>query len=487
MPKPRRKATYRNVVSAGTFDAVAAVLLSLVLFYAFAQFVQHGWQAATFPYSLDYGEGPMLDHTVRLARGENIYRIDLESPPYVIANYPPLFMLVQVPFLWAGQPALWYGRLISLASAAATAVLLGLTIHGLSRDRFAAAVGSLVFLSIPYIAYWSALDRVDSMALMLSWAGLYVIVRWPNRRWALVLTALLMVAAAFTRQTYWLAAPLAAIAWLSHRRLRGRAAALAATVGSLGLALILVLNALSGGGFFFSVVGANVNEFGWARMLGYLSKMIRHMPYLLAGSLLAVLLAARSRRPARWLLGPYLAAGGLAALLAGKIGSNVNYFFELSAALSLAMGLLLAWLPRRTWRRAVGMTLLAAQIGVLTRWSRSDFAIPSAEEQAELAALEQHVRTADDPVLADEQSGLLPINGRRLYMEPIGMTNLARSGRWDEEPFLEEIRSRAFSLILVYEPYARDRWTRRALDQIEDSYDRVDMLAGNAVYRPKRR
>ncbi len=471
----------------GTSEAVAAFLLSLALFFASAHFVQHGWQAVTFPYSLDYGEGPMLDHSVRLAQGENIYRIDLDSPPYVIANYPPLFMLVQVPLLRATQPALWYGRLISLASAAATAVLLGLTVYGLSRDRFAAIVGSLVFLSIPYVAYWSGLDRVDSMALMLSWAGLYVIVQWPNRRWALVPTALLLVAAAFTRQTTWLAALLAAIAWLSHRRLHGRAAVLTATVGALGLALLLVLNALSGGGFFFSVVGANVNEFGWARLLGYLSKMVRHMPYLLAGSLLAVLLAGRDRRPARWLLGTYLTAGGLAALLAGKIGSNVNYFFELSAALSLAMGLLLAWLPRRTWRRVAGMTLLAAQVGILTRWSRSDFAIPSAEEQAALATLEQELRTADDPVLADEQSGLLPVNGRALYMEPIGMTNLAKSGRWNEEPFLEEIRARAFSLILIYEPYAQDRWTRRALEQIEDSYDRVDRLAGNAVYRPKTR
>ena len=43
----------------------------------------------------------------------------------------------------------------------------------------------------------------------------------------------------------------------------------------------------------------------------------------------------------------------------------------------------------------------------------------------EAIEVREELRTADDPVLADEQSGLLPVNGRALYMEPIGMTNLA--------------------------------------------------------------
>lgn len=466
---------------------VAGGLLSIALLASSAYFVHHGWQALTFPYALDYGEGPILDQVMRLARGENIYRIDLASPPYVIANYPPLFVLAQLPALWVAEPALWYGRLISLASAVATAIFLGLAVHAVSRDRFAAIVSSLVFLSIPYVAYWSALDRVDSLALLLSWAGLYVIVRWPDRRWALASAVALMVAAAFTRQTYWIAAPLAATTWLWQRRGPDRAIALAATVGAIGLALVLGLNTASGGGFFFSVVGANVNEFGWARLVGYLGKMLRHMPFLLAGSLLALALSVRSRQPVRWLLGPYLAASGLTALLAGKIGSNVNYFLELSAGLSLGAGVLLTALPGRSFRRAAAMSLLAVQVGSLTAWSRSGFAIPSAEEQAELAELENRIRTADDPVLVDEQSGLLPINGRPLYMEPIGMTNLANSGRWNEEPFLEALRSRAFPLIVVYEPYARDRWTRRALEEIEAGYEPVDRLADNVVYRPRPR
>ena len=49
---------------------VAAAML--VLLYELGQsawlFVQHDWKAITFRYPLDYGEGPLLDQSIRLAR-----------------------------------------------------------------------------------------------------------------------------------------------------------------------------------------------------------------------------------------------------------------------------------------------------------------------------------------------------------------------------------------------------------------------------------
>ena len=38
------------------------------------------------PFPLDYGEGPMLDQTLRLAQFENIYRNSFASPPYTVSN-----------------------------------------------------------------------------------------------------------------------------------------------------------------------------------------------------------------------------------------------------------------------------------------------------------------------------------------------------------------------------------------------------------------
>jgi hypothetical protein len=213
---------------------VATTFLLLAQGLALLLFLRHGWDALTFPYPLNYGEGPLLDQTVRLAQFQNIYRTNLSAPPYVVTNYPPLFMLAQVPFVWTFGPALWYGRLVSLLSVAAVALFVGLTLHALTRDRIAAVAGGLVFPAMPFVVRWSSLSRVDSLGLALSWAGLFVVARWPQRRWSVFFSALLLVAAVYTRQTYMFAAPLAAFVWLFAQGQRRRAIQTAAILPQHG-------------------------------------------------------------------------------------------------------------------------------------------------------------------------------------------------------------------------------------------------------------
>ncbi|MBA2713755.1 MAG: hypothetical protein H0U55_09425, partial [Rubrobacteraceae bacterium] len=63
---------------------VAITLLLLAQGLTLLLFLRHGWDALAFPYPLNYGEGPLLDQTVRLAQFQNIYRTDLSAPPYVV-------------------------------------------------------------------------------------------------------------------------------------------------------------------------------------------------------------------------------------------------------------------------------------------------------------------------------------------------------------------------------------------------------------------
>src|ERR671917_201490 len=161
---------------------VATAVLLLAQTWALLLFLRHGWDALSFPFPLNYGEGPLLDQAVRLASFEGIYSSDLTKAPYTISNYPPVYLLVQAPFVWLFGPELWYGRLISLASVAATALFVALTLFALTRDRIAAMAAGLTFPAIPYVLRWSSLGRVDLLGLALSWAGLFAVVRWPGRR-----------------------------------------------------------------------------------------------------------------------------------------------------------------------------------------------------------------------------------------------------------------------------------------------------------------
>jgi hypothetical protein len=106
-----------------------------------------------------------------------------------------------------------------------------------------------------------------------------------------------------------------------------------------------------------------------------------------------------------------------------------------------------------------------------------------------LARLEALVDGSKGPVLADEYAGLLPLDGRRIYLQPFEMTQLQRDGRWDQEPILRSIKRRKYPLILIWKPaYVADieqeRWTREMLEAIEENYEPVQKHVETVVYRP---
>ena len=129
----------------------------------------------------------------------------------------------------------------------------------ITQDWIAALAAGLTLPTIPYIFYWSALARIDALALALSLAGLWVTARWYGRRWGLIAGVLLLTAAAYTRQTYLLAAPLAAFAYIWGRGERFRALLFAVLFGCMVTGIFAVLTVATQGGIFFHVVTANVN------------------------------------------------------------------------------------------------------------------------------------------------------------------------------------------------------------------------------------
>jgi trehalose/maltose transport system permease protein len=472
------------------FGASAAARVALlVLGLGALVFAYYGMRAVTFPYGLDYGEGPLLAQTARLAHGQNIYRADLHAPPFTISNYPPLFMLAQVPFYDLFGPAFWYGRAISWLSMAAVAVCIGLTIHALTGDRLAALLGGLLLLVIPYVTYWGMLNRIDGLALAFSWAGLLLLARWPQRRRSVFIAAALLAAAIYTRQSYGLAAPFAACVWLGSLRAWRQAWTLAALVGGACLALFVLLNLLTGGGFFFNIVTANVNEYRFGDLRRYAGELWQLMPLLVLCSVAVVCMVVWLRAHGWWLAAPYLLGATLSALTIGKIGSNVNYLLELSAAMCLATGVLLAWLRTRPLLQSGLLLLLALQAFLLIPGARyqlfTQYRLLGRDDAAQLA---QIVQRAGGTVLADENMDLLALAGRPIYLQPFEMTQLARAGAWNQQPLLDAIDSKAFSLVMLFNPPGADllnqRWTPEMLAAIGRNYRVAEQIGSTVVYRP---
>lgn len=480
--------------------SLADIVLLVLLAYALFQFFAFGYQVISYPYQVDYGEGPLLSQVGRLAQIENIYTSDLSHAPYTITNYPPVYMLLQIPFNGLFGPAFWYGRLISLVGMLAAALFLGLVLYNLTQDPLAALSGGLLLLAIPYARAWAPLFRIDSLALGLSWAALYLLVRGKGERRNLLWVAILLTAAIYTRQSYGLAAPLAAFAWLLSRQPRQRALTLAAYVGGLGLGLFILLNILTGGGFYFNIVTANINKFQLPTLLNYLRRLLADLPVLL--TLGAVFLLAGWSRMRGWrLAAPYLLGAAVSALTIGKIGSNVNYLLELSAALCLAAGLVFAWLRQKggtadskasktSWQLAAAG--LAAILAVQVFWAANN---QSGYEQYLRQKTSLHtqnevllglIEQSTGPVLTGEHIGLLALTGRPIYYQPFEMKQLSDSGVWDQSPFLAELESGKYSLILMYRPVGNNvherRWTPEMLALIATHYRYVNNFDQTVVY-----
>jgi hypothetical protein len=467
------------------------VALLLVLAASAAAFALQGWSVITFPYPVDYGEGPLLDQAVRLARGESIYDRDLTSAPYAVANYPPLYVLAQAPWVRVFGPALWYGRLLSWLCVVASAVLIALILRALTDEWVASVAGGACLLAMPYAAYWAPLFRIDSLALALSLAALYVLVRAGDRRWALFAAAILMTAAVYTRQTYVLAAPLAGFAWLAAREgCRRRAFTLIALVAAGCASVLLALNLATAGGFVFHTFTANLNAYRLDRLLRYSRELVSFVPAFLLVAAAFVVAGRRFHTTAWRLVAPYVLGAALAGLAIGKVGSNVNYLLEICAAMSLAAGAALAGLRSRPIVWNVVVLVLLLQLSVLLGGTRYRQHLRwKLAQRPVMDELMDVVHRADGAVLADEALGLLPLDGRPVHAQPFELTQLAHRGAWDPAPFLDELDRRAFAAVLVYKvpwsPIHRTRWTPEMLERLERGYDPARVVGHTVVYRPK--
>ncbi len=367
-----------------------------------ASFAIHAWLILSFPYPLDYGEGPLLAQVEFLQTTPafwHIYR-DPSASPYMVVNYPPVYLVVATVLSWATGNALLAGRLVSLLAALGCVVALVLLVDNrrLPRDNDThlipmvhqwALFSSLFFLTVPIVREWAVLMRVDMLGVCL---GLWGLVAVRHRR--VSIAGVVFVLALYTKPSL-IAAPVAGVLWLllsdsdvfspqrTQRAQRGKqfwCHALTKVRGTLGSfrrswrswrfggsigqslmllaimgigsgGLFLLLQWASHGWFFVHVVAANVNRWdGDLAWQFWVDQARIRWPLMLAGVLGAFVVdrgqgtgdrgPSLVRRVASLPL-LYTALGIVTALGVGKVGAYPNYFLEFYAGLVWLSGSLL--------------------------------------------------------------------------------------------------------------------------------------------------
>ncbi len=266
-------------------------ITALLLFTSYLiSFAEHTRQLFSFPFPLDYGEGPLITQVEQLRTGTPIWRLyaDPSAPPFIIVNYPPVYLLLTALLAQVLASTLLAGRLIALLSTLGVVVALVVLAWQMAGSRrletsssplavlrSPLAAAALLFLTIPIVREWAVLMRVDMLGLCLGLWGLVALQRGGVR--AIALAGLLILASLCTKPSL-VAAPLAAGGWLLWRIVRSSGSlrrntlmeliGFAGVVGLGGGLVIGVLQWASGGWFWLHVVAANANrweaELAWS-------------------------------------------------------------------------------------------------------------------------------------------------------------------------------------------------------------------------------
>jgi hypothetical protein len=446
-----------------------------------------------------YGESWLLDGARRVARGEGLYGAVDQVPMMHIAYTPIYYALVGGLLRILGDSGYTIGRAVSLVSTLCGALALAWSLRRLTGRWSVGWLGAGLLLTQNLtVLLWAPLQRSDPLALGLTLCGLALV---TAGRVSLAGVAFLL--AFFTKQTFLIAPIAVAISLWPCRPTLVRFGLIVVGGGAVCVGLA---QWLTQGWFLWHTVAANSNQ---PDLITFAALMGGFLQYnglaVLAGLTALSLPATPGERVWRlYFVGSLLSLGAIA-----KLGASSNYWLELTAAtvavLALASHRLSLW-PRS---RLIAPTILAGAlfiampgyqaVAVEAATTAKDLLRPPtphylslvgdagpAPMRVDAAFVDQIAREPGD-VLTDN-SGLAVAAGKRIVFEFQIFQLLEAEGRWQEQPILDAVASRRFSLVALMHPLdgpaAGTRWTPTLQAAIAAAYAPAGSQAGFWLYRP---
>ncbi|MGE0126790.1 MAG: hypothetical protein AB7U82_01705 [Blastocatellales bacterium] len=316
-----------------------------------------------YPFDLGHFEACVWTPSLMSAQGHNPYGFALREP-FVMAPYGYFYYLIVGLGVRLFGWQLWFGRALTVVSAVVCVVWIAKIAWALTRDRRAAMLAVIFFLSTNVLFHWVGVHRPDLLAMAFSFAALALVFTSrdePDRiGWRVLMVIALLVSAFFFKQTALLPIAVAIARYLQLGKMR-LAMTILAGVALICSIIALALNATSDGGYFWQhltlmkqtpqnydwalkwfiaifkspstwiglavVYGAIVSRFGWA-------------PFRIA-SLTRERLISLLQSPGALLLAYFVVAFTFAFVTSSRVGAYINYYLE--ALIVLAIIVALSW------------------------------------------------------------------------------------------------------------------------------------------------
>jgi hypothetical protein len=324
-----------------------------------------------YRFELQWMEGAIADHVVRVLNGQPLYpRPSIEFISYI---YPPLYYFVAALAAKVTSMGFFPLRLISMLATLGTFVLLYAITVRLTHHRVAGVCAAGLYAACyPLAADWYDLARIDALFLALTLLGVYLLL--GRGWWSVAGAAVAMALAVMTKQSALPIAVFAALAVVVGMASWKRGATFLLVTGVLTAAGVLMLIWREGSWytyFVWQLPGQHrILEYMWVRF--WTEDLLENFAGILTiGGLVLLHPRLRADRPT---------VATVTLLCAGLVGSSwmsrlhaggyVNVLMPAFTAMALLFGYSIArgqaWAARQsTWAQAAVPALACVQLLLL--------------------------------------------------------------------------------------------------------------------------
>ncbi len=475
-----------------------------------------------YPYDLEWMEGGMLHHALRIRLGVGIY-----VPPsadFIPYLYTPLYPTLLALFGGASGPSYLLGRAVSIAglvgiAGTALASLLGVA----QRPLGAALAGTALALGLfaacyPFVEGWYDLVRADTLFLFMVTAGIAGLPYWARSDDGIVghgkvaAGAALMALAFFCKQTgvFYVAFGGLIVVLANWRRVP----TYIAMAGALGLGGSWALSRATRGWFWIYVSEIHrAHDFNMPRFYASFRHILWHFPEasaVIAATLVLTAITAWRRgvppaaRPFLLWTGAYAVSTVVGAVGWGTEFAHFNAYMPALLHGALAAGAAVPaahacaralWGPRRGAGAIATACAAAAAIPLavtcaLARWEPHSF-IPTDADVAAGDRLIRHIRAIDGDVWIPSHPWYAALAGKTPHVHRMGIKDVtARQTRTVDgliEGLGDALRQHRFAAVVLdnrdafLEVPALAQYYHRALPLPDDEKPRLYTGAGNVL------
>ncbi len=316
-----------------------------------------------YPYEVEWNEGAVLDHAIRVITGKPIYAApSLDFTSFV---YTPFYYYVTALVMKIGGVGLWAGRSISILSTLVTAAIAGKVVYKETRSSLLTYTSITLYLAFYHITgFFYDIVRMDALAVLLVASSVYAVLYVRRGHLIAVLCAAL---AYFTKQQMFFIIPAIAVGLAFQNKKQ----ALRFSVLSVGLILLgtVAFNMGTNGWYrFYTLTIPGIKgawDFSWITAIEFFPKWIFGALGLFTLVIIgAIVLQGKknSRDCLSILWAAYLMALLSSAISIGNSGGYQNVFMPLTLMIAILFPLSICWISNALPKRpelAPGLILLA--------------------------------------------------------------------------------------------------------------------------------